>query len=489
VFLFPGQRDVHRTGTAAGPNLATFKEYSDGEVAVSSALSDDITGKHSMRTRVEDIAGRGPALELVRGTREVLYLGEQCISVANVPSSTTSDSQGKVNPHSVSTNLRLVPGVWAYRSTGSGLVLPECNFEVQTTDFGKEFSPGHALGGYAVALDVSLSLSDAGANRGNRHICILSGGTDGGHDTALTSFAKVAAKLSPYELYAPAGARLDPADEDSLFYLYEPRSSSRHLVRIERGPKPQSSTMNQGPVAIGSSSVSPDPQSASILGAPIRVVDVESGTLLWDYGRSWFLVQYGHANILLLPDMADLPATLRREVHRRCIKAGGFVHPSLRTADQYPLSGTNFPALRSGTTRSMEHDEEAHFADPVALEAARISLLELGLKSAPKSSRARHAITVMIECETNDPELLMDISSEMQPMRDMNGGIMDVPKKVHWTASFSLPFEENDSMLEGGQWCSLVVSVEPPPTGSSNASGSGGGGVLVSRLHLDRDLR
>lgn len=444
-------------------------------------------------TCIEDIAGRGPALELVRGFHETMYRGDHCIAVAKQPHPASHNTHQAtiLNPETAS-EKSLVFGCWAYKSGSGGLSLPECNFEIQTTSLGKDFPMGCAPNGFAVALDFSLSLSTTSMP----NVCLLSGGTDGGHDKALANFTKIAAKLSPYALYAPVGrtgASTGQEEDDSLFYLYEPQSSRRHLVKVERGPTPNIWTTSPEPSypPPPSSITSPShPTNApeSNLGAPVRVTAVESGETLWDYGRSWFLVQYGRANILHLPHMASLPAALRREVHRRCLKAGGFVHPTIRNTAPSLLSGSSFPASRSSLimigSGEDDDDEEAHFPDTAALEIARSSLLELDFQprfiSSPGLDSNRQSITVTIELGTSDSELLMDLTSDIKVPQ----GDESVTQRVHWTAAFNLPFEDDEGpSFLGDKWCSIVVSVEPPPPGRSYGGGTGGGGVLV-RYHI-----
>ena len=494
---FPAGQDLVFLFTAS----STMQDV--GDKTVRSIQKNNTEISTSLKRRIEDIAGRGIALELVRGAIETQRFGESCFAVAKAPNSIPEELEGGFSANYLEANSadRLVKGRWEYVGGRSALALPQCNFHVQTTNFSLDFPTGRAFPGYAVILDMSLTFQSVAPASKAEDICLLCGETAG---ESIVEFEEIAAKLSPYSLYAPPSLSisdndaLDGADESSLFYMYEPESRTRRLVRIERGPTtPVSPEPRPTPAAVRNSisiTVSPTlglPTHNATLGVPVKIVDVKTGASLWDCGRAWLLVQFGVEKVLRLSNMVSLPAELRREIRRRCLHAGGFVHPAARPAGPSILTSSVFPAsLENGIDNVCAGDEEAHFTDSSSLDAAKTSLQELGLQgllmqsTASSSGVENFSITVTVECETDDPELLMDLGSEKNVVASDGSRAQVVgssSKRIYWTAAFRLPHDYRRGSgkhrnSETDRWRSVAVSIDPP---SVDGGGGGGSGVVV----------
>ncbi len=438
-------------------------------------------------------------MELVHGAKEAVQGGELCFAVATPPPSlslhaTAATTVADTAPLVVGDEVAIEPGRWSFPGGGNGTgrpSLPECNFEVQSTDLSHVFPGGRAPAGYAMALDFCLAGRHASAGGGCRDVCLVSGG--GSLSVPAGGFARIAASLSPYALYAPAtaedggssdGDSSRKADDPDLFCMYELHSRNRRLVRVVRGPPPPSPQLLSSAAAFGHppnaalmQTVQPTEipiEPSMVAGAPVRVVDVETGIALWECSRSWLLVLLGPAHVLRLPGLAARPAMLRSEAHRRCLRSGGFVHPATRSSGPSPLTSSRFPA-----GGDLDDDEEAHFADALGCAAARAELVSLGLDAWPVAAPGGDsrsgggitgdAITVIVEVETEDSDLCTDAGKE-------NSNLSQERRRVWWTAAFGLgPEHTNHSASRS--WRGIVVSVDPPAGG-----GGGGGGVVVSSL-------
>jgi hypothetical protein len=529
IFLFAGPPPVQKK-----PTLVEAAAVVAGALVPNHPVSINVGGKLTEAgvgagkaialagalRRIEDIAGRGHTLELVHGAKEAVQGGELCFAVATPPRSLSLRSTVSINvttaaavnttaadtaPLVVGEEIDVVPGRWSFPGGGDGTgrpTLPECNFEVRSTDLAPVFPGGRAPSGYAIALDFCLADRHANTGEGSRDVCLASGG--GSMSVSTGGFARIAATLSPYALYAPAAAASGGSsdndssrkeDDPDLFCMYELHSRNRRVVRVVRGPPPppppqllpSAAAVSHPPNAAFTQAIKPAeiPMELSMaVGAPVQVVDVETGTAVWECSRSWLLVLLGPAHVLRLPGLAARPAMLRREAHRRCFRSGGFVHPATRPSGPSPLTSSRFP-----TGGDLEDDEEAHFADALGCAAARAELISLGLEAWPAAAPGGggsgsgggvmgEAITVIVEIEIDDSELYMDPGKEGLQMMGGNPSLSQERRRVWWTAAFGLG-PEHTSHGAGSSWRGIVVSVDPPAGG-----GGGGGGVVVSAKPL-----